>query len=305
MDKFSELIQYRNQLTKSKSQLVSVEEIEQKINVIKGLENHDPRYYPLLDSIIKQYQQIISDSNKVIDNIDNLINVVEADADACAKKLFSREVQNEKFSLENIYQSLPMSREIRHEVAGHIDRYCDWKYPGLIMHPRCRTWVKQMVALDPLYILHHDDVFAKKLIRRFPPQYQNRVRLYNDIEKLPINQFSFILLWDVLNYISFDQFTTWLAKLFELLRAGGTCMFSYNNCDIEGPARRAEFYAASYANVRLIIKLARDIGFEFIDNKDLETRDAFNTHVSWIELQKPGRLKTVKAHQSLAKIVSK
>jgi hypothetical protein len=54
-----------------------------------------------------------------------------------------------------------------------------------------------------------------------------------------------------------------------------------------------------------LTKLLNEIGYEITALHDDETNDAFNTHVSWVEIKKPGTLTTSKAHQALAQIVSK
>jgi hypothetical protein len=67
----------------------------------------------------------------------------------------------------------------------------------------------------------------------------------------------------------------------------------------------AENWACSYSNLRWLIKLLKEIGYEITALHDDETGDAFNTHISWVEIKKPGDLKTVKAAQAMAQIIVK
>jgi hypothetical protein len=48
-----------------------------------------------------------------------------------------------------------------------------------------------------------------------------------------------------------------------------------------------------------------EIGFEITSLRNAVTNDAFNTHISWVVIRKPGNLKTVKAAQAMAEIIVK
>ena len=63
--------------------------------------------------------------------------------------------------------------------------------------------------------------------------------------------------------------------------------------------------AASFVTARWLVKLSYKVGYEIIESHDVETGDAFTTHVSWIEVKKPGNLRTVKAAQAIAQIIVK
>jgi SAM-dependent methyltransferase len=107
------------------------------------------------------------------------------------------------------------------------------------------------------------------------------------------------------NYLSADKIEQYLKEVFQLLRPGGHFVFSYNNCDIEGPALAAELQVASFVTARWLVKLCDEIGYELNELHDVETGDAFTTHISWVEIKKPGNLRTVKAAQALAQIIPK
>ena len=166
-----------------------------------------------------------------------------------------------------------------------------------------------MVAADPLYLTHISIPAIMDLIKEYPELYQRRLRIYaiedRNFSILPQEQFSFVLCWDMFNYLSADKIEQYLKEVFRLLRPGGHFVFSYNNCDLEGPALAAELQAASFVTARWLVKLCDEIGYEINELHDVETGDAFNTHVSWVEIKKPGNLRTVKAAQALAQIIPK
>jgi SAM-dependent methyltransferase len=166
-----------------------------------------------------------------------------------------------------------------------------------------------MVAADPLYLTHCNIDLVKEIIKSYPDLYQNRLRLYEiidrDFSKLPQAQFSFVLCWDYFNYLSSIFVEKYIKNVYHLLRPGGRFMFSYTNCDLAGSALRAESWACAYASSRWLKKLCDEIGYEICDLNDFDTGDAFNTNVSVAILKKPGNLATLKAAQAMAQIITK
>lgn len=76
-------------------------------------------------------------------------------------------------------------------------------------------------------------------------------------------------------------------------------MMTFNDCDNEKAVRLAENYYACYTPGRLVRAMAEQIGYEiyFVWNDNVPT--------TWIELQRPGTLATLRGGQTLAKIVHK
>jgi hypothetical protein len=66
-----------------------------------------------------------------------------------------------------------------------------------------------------------------------------------------------------------------------------------------GTCLQVENRASAYANSRWLKKLCDEIGYEISELHDIETGDAFHTHVSWAEIKKPGTLQSIKKHQAL------
>ena len=108
-------------------------------------------------------------------------------------------------------------------------------------------------------------------------------------------QFGFVFSYNYFNYRSIQGFKDYLSEIFKLLRPGGVMMFTYNNADLPQAAAYAENYFMSYMPKGLLIPLCRSLGFDMIADYDFST-------LSWLEIKKPGELKTIKAHQALARI---
>jgi hypothetical protein len=61
-------------------------------------------------------------------------------------------------------------------------------------------------------------------------------------------------------------------------------------------AAYAENYFMSYVPKSELIPMCQELGFNISASQDFEPA------ISWIEIQKPGTLTTIKAHQSLGEI---
>jgi SAM-dependent methyltransferase len=141
--------------------------------------------------------------------------------------------------------------------------------------------------------------FLDSATAQFNEVYQKRIKLYkyNDPQRLtqvlPNNQFSFVFCWNFMNYASFDSIKEYLKAVKELLRPGGTFMFSYNDGDRPGGAGMAENFFMTYTPKQMLLPLAESLGYIVTNQCDRDRT------ISWVELRKPGQLKTVKAHQVL------
>lgn len=220
---------------------------------------------------------------------------------------YSLELKVESEAVGNIrkIRTMDLSTDVLQEIELRIGGYSNWQYPTLEIGCRDGEWTKFLVAGDPLYITDHYRDFLESTVATFTPEYQNRIRPYltkdADLSVLPQGQFGFVFCWNFLNYRSMDTIKEYLKSVRELLRPGGTFMFSYNNGDVPKSAGYVESVWMSYIPKRMLIPLCGSLGYEIIATKDYSES---GTAVSWIELRKPGTLKGIKAQQILGEIKS-
>jgi hypothetical protein len=307
MGKLYDLVKLRNTLRSKMISLSLAPSIENKINIVNSIISKNViDDADLIENIKHDFARIEIENQKLIINVENVIRKINQDIENHAEGLFFSDSYREKFSEAYIKQTLYPSPTIENWVESKITQYCDWHYPALQINPRSKKWIDLMVAGDPLYLTHINIAVVKDLIKGYPDLYQSRLRLYEIVDrnfsKLPQNQFGFVLCWDNFNYLSLDKIEKYIREIWKLLRDGGSFIFSYNNCDLEESANKIENGAGSYASSSILIKLFNDIGYEIIALHDNKTGDAFDTHISWVEIKKPGELKTVKASQALAQI---
>jgi SAM-dependent methyltransferase len=216
---------------------------------------------------------------------------------------------HENYQTELQYDSADSIREVRKlhlaegadtELLNRINLYSGWKYPALEIGCRDGEFTKYLVASDPLYISDIYEEFLESTAGQFTSQYQARLRKYkivdNQINNLPINQFSFIFSFNYFNYLSLDSIKMYLKQAMEILRPGGTMLFTYNNADMPAAAGLAESYFMTYVPRSMLVPLVESMGFAIVEARD------YYPSTSWLEIQKPGKLQTVKAHQALGEI---
>ena len=314
MGKLYNLVEFRNYLVDQIDHLSLKKSIEDRIEVLEKTKRIFPQYTDYCDRPIKDYLLLEQQSQETINSIREQISKLDLEIDDMSVAMFDNDEYRSKFHENQIQgpefnNNLILSAESENAIISKITEYSDWHYPALQINPRNKKWIDSMVAADPLYLAHCNLTLVKEIIKPYPDLYQNRLRLYEIVDrnfsKLPQAQFSFVLCWDYFNYLSLVFVEKYIREVYCLLRPGGHFMFSYTNCDLAGPALRAESLACAYTSSRWLKKLCIEIGYEISDLKDFDTDDAFNTHVSLAILKKPGNLTTVKAAQAMAEIINK
>jgi len=214
----------------------------------------------------------------------------------------SYELEEHDGGFENVknLRRIVASDVVEQLVRQRIQLYTDWKYPALEIGCRDGEWTQYLVAADPLYVVDKYNDFLVMTNDRFPAEYQRRLRKYSlnnyDFSALPQNQFGFVFSWSHFNYISLDTITEVLKQMRNLLRPGGVFMFSYNDGDTPAGAGMAENFAQTYIPQSILVPTCQSMGFEIVATFNEEP------NISWIEIKKPGKLRTVKSHQVMGKI---
>ena len=210
-------------------------------------------------------------------------------------------------SVEHIFgRKLPIDQDSENIMQARIKQRGDWRVPGMIIRPGLESYVDDLVALDPLYLVDRNMELLEPAKQRYLPEYQRRLRLYTIddyaetpiFKKLPVNQFGLIFAYNYFNFKPLSVISQYLKEMFQLLRPGGVLTFTYNNCDQGHCVVFAEKDQMCYTPGNKLKKIAQEHGY--IVNFEYDgLLDA-----KWIELQKPGDLTSIKGGQSLAKIVA-
>ena len=203
----------------------------------------------------------------------------------------------------NRFKNLLYEPETRDFFLGRVGNYTEWKYPGLQLNPGLGDVTGKLVDLDPLYLLdEHDDMFVE-VKKMWTPDYQRRLRYYavdetanNPLGVLPAGQFGVAVAVDYFNFRPIRLIEKYLSGLMHALRPGGVAIFTFNNCDYPIGVDNFENSYYTYTPGHLIKDACAKIGFKILASFDMDN------NVSWLEIQRPGTLSSLKGGQSLAAI---
>ena len=193
-------------------------------------------------------------------------------------------------------------KDVKDLVKGRLGHYVNWKHPALEIGPGDGVWTEELVGFDPLYLVDVHEEFLEATKQQFKPEYQRRLRTYHikhgDLTALPKEQFGFVFAWNVFNYFSLDTIEMYLAQIKPLLKPGGVVLFSYNNCENYKSVEMFEHHYMSYVPNRDLMEAVKRQGYQTIAVRDEPTM------TSWVEIKVPGDLTSMRAGQTLGKIIN-
>jgi hypothetical protein len=254
--------------------------------------------------LAKNLTEIEAEIHRAIDYCNECIQSQEAEYHRLSRDLYGATVAIETDQMI-FNKPLIVDQDLLDSVFSRVASYSDWKFPAILVRPGAENFVSKLLASDPLYLLDTRKSLLQPTVDKFPPPYNNRLRLYECIEddsllcQIPNNQYNLIVVWNFFNYRPADLVCKYI-KLFEQkLRPGGIIAFSYNDCDYPGAARLAEKKLATYVTGSSIKAYLDELNLEVI----IEETDEGNFY--WIEAKKPGELFSLRGGQCLAQIVPK
>ena len=310
----SELVDYLNQLDSVAAMPLHAqarEGIDRALHVITNhtAVNWGKKYNAVIENgrqLDTVYHDWTHNVNVLRSHARNLVAELEPEYYRESTRLWQQEMVHETvdYQLDRCLNLIPADHEA---VLGRVLRWSDWQYPGMILGPRRHDWITHLVGLDPLYLVDTDQALLEPAVKRFKPQYQQRMRTYVVPERqprqilanLPDNQFSLVFAYDFFNYRPFELVCKWLSEIFHKLRPGGTVFFTFNDCDWAHAVALTERHFMCYTPGHRVAQHLRDVGFE------IEQHQRGQADVYWIEARRPGQLDTMRAGQNLAKIVAK
>lgn len=311
--KLSELIAYRNQLIRFQLK-DAIEKTDYDINLVKHLINNGNISSNQINNLVRQkheelhqkFHEFNEAMTQAIQEVEEQIAEKEQFWFEETLKLYHEGMSND--SDEHVLNRRPVLKEERQNlILNRITSVSNSRQPAMIIRPGLETFIKQMVAFDPLYLIDKNENMLFPSTFEFPELYQRRLRRYivdeydtaPILERLPDNQFAVCFAYNFFNFKPIPVIEKYLTEIFVKLKPGGRLMMTFNDCDHEYAVSLAEHYYASYTPGRLVKEIAQRIGYEiyFIWND--------NDPSTWIELEKPGTLTSLRGGQALAKIVHK
>lgn len=183
---------------------------------------------------------------------------------------------------------------------SRVKIYSDWRFPGIHIRPLGGEVCDSLKAFDPLYFVDTQNALLDHVKTMWNEQYQRRVRYYvvneqdaHPLKNLPQEQFGFVVATEFFNYKSIDIVEKYLRSIYQILKPGGTCMFTFNDCDTVSGLQLVEAKFNSYTPGRRIKAIVENIGYS------LEAEFHRGSRLAWFEIRKPGQLTSIRDGQTL------
>jgi len=312
--KLSELVAYRNQLNR-----LHIGEAQSQVDLDLSQIKHLVNSKDFDPNNIKQqlgtiHQEIHGKFDQFMDLVEQAKQEAQTEIDLKEKywldetcRLYDQEMLHD--SDEHVLNRRPaLIPEHDSIIRTRIKNFSTNLHPGMIIRPGLETFIEHMVSFDPLYLIDRSDNMLFPCTLGFPDQYQRRLRpvVVNErdqsrpiLERLPDSQFAVCVAYNFFEFTPMPVLERWMQEIFIKLKPGGRLMMTFNDCDNEKAVKLAESYYACYTPGKLVKAIAQQIGYEiyFIWNDNLPS--------TWIELQKPGTLSSLRGGQALAKVVHK
>jgi len=244
--------------------------------------------------------------NQLKAELKQLIETTEKPWFAESYRLYEQEMINE--TTEYILNRRPeITPETEQFYRTRIVRYNSWQHPAMIIRPGRETYINELVASDPLYLVDESHDLLLPALSQFNEQYQQRLRTYAIDErsgeeilgKLPNGQFGLVFAYNFFNFRPFEVIKTYLTEIYQKLRPGGTLVMTFNDCDRDKGVMLVEKHFCCYTPGYLVRELAQSLGYQVAFSW---TDQGPST---WLELQKPGNFVSLRGGQALAKIIPK
>lgn len=311
--KLSRLVDYLNHLEQYDVSQAAEAMTQHLDPVIHAVSSHDLQFSHIntrLTAVRMSIQKSLGDTTLILGDLmaelKTSIEALEPHYLRESYRLYSENMIND--TDDHILQRRPqLEPAAENYLRGRLLRYGDWHYPGMIIRPGVESWIQDLVALDPLYLIDKNHDLLAPALARFPTEYQNRLRCYTVrthadppfLADLPRGQMGLVLAYNYFNFVPLEMIRHWLQEIFHCLRPGGVVAFTFNNCDRAGGVDLAERYFMCYTPARLVLSAADMLGYEMVHAYHIDAA------ATWIELKRPGVLHNLRGGQALAKIVAK
>jgi len=307
--KLSELVAYRDKLRKH--DINTFNSMNTQIFDLLQAEIEDPEYLTLFtdhrNEIMRNLDKFKADhldyDHKLTQRIHDEEKSYLSDSEERYKLYFLNESLKEKQQ-----RQLEIQQDTKEYLETRIDRYASWDHAGLQICPSYGNLTHTMVSLDPLYLIDYSDVLIRPVREQFNPQYRGRLRSYvfpKDTQdqlmfsRLPQQQFGFILAYNFFDNMPISKIQQTLKECFELLKPGGSMIFTFNDCDLPHNISLVESGWKYYTPGRLVKHYLENTGFTVLKH----FRETYG--MAWFEVEKPGKLESIKGGQTLASIHQK
>lgn len=270
-----------------------------------ALGGHDKRMSLQSQRVLQSVSALVSHIDLIKRDLDRWIQRNESEFLEISATTLYTQFQNTMPGriLERPLDADKESADLFHE---RVKLHTNWRVPGMIIRPALETHIQDMVAMDPLYVVDHAWHLIEPAMSSFNDQYRARLRPYTVLDtqssimhSLPQRVFGLILAYNFFNYKPLNVIDRWLQESWNLLADGGVMIMTFNDCDRAHGVGLVGSAMGCYTPGSHLRRLATAVGFEIINQHHSQS------DLVWIELRRPGMIRSIRGAQTLAKIVER
>ena len=262
--------------------------------------------------VLKNLEDLSDNLNKFRTHLKNTVKQLEQPYYQKSNIIYS---ENQKMYPEDRRSRLRANNLIHNDESRQflfdtVDTYISSQYATLQLSPGYGDVTKHILAGTPLYIVDDDErvlthfqgEFFNEVMRRRTNFYVMNDKDDDPLLGLPKGQIGFCVIVDYFNFKTVDIIRKYLQSLYNIMRAGGVVIFTFNNCDYPKGIDKVDEMYYCYTTESEMQTTCKELGFEIIKlvARDYDER---NNGISWLEIRKPGELSTIRAVQGLAQIM--
>ena len=217
-------------------------------------------------------------------------------------ELYENEFRHDSYiDILNAYSQQHIPSETEQYIIGVLGKYTKWQTAGLELSPGHGRFTNKLITCDPLYIVDKHQEILKHVTKQFNEAYRRRLRVYNmkaeaNFSMLPESQFGLIFSWGFFEKLPLDIIKDYLKAFYNLLKPGGVCVLSYNNCIFKPSLHLTATNSRAYNTETFMSSIIYGSGFDNITSTNL------SPNYSLIEFKKPGEITSCRASQTLGVI---
>jgi len=257
-----------------------------------------------IDSVARHAEAQILDLQHLIENLD-------AEIQTCIAQHHPRYHAQSRHVYQNQFRSygadkildtvVDITADQRSLLRSRIMAHSNWLDTGLMLRPGRDELVESMSAMGILYLFDTHKELLVPAVSRFPEHHRDKYRDYwgldpVDLRQLPQQQMRLIVVLNFFNFLPLEMVQQYLVQVTQLLRPGGTVIFTFNDCDHAVNVGFCERSWQCYQPGSEMLALTRGLGLE------LETRQWFDNGLAWLELRRPGKYRPLRGAPIVTKI---
>jgi hypothetical protein len=309
--KLSQVVAYLNMLESSNMDPAYGNITDKLDDILHAVKNRDVQYHSTTAELDERLSEVKHSISKFDQSLQTLKQQLKNDVDRLAPEYYAE--SRKRYEQEMCFETVEhlINRKLSIEFNNHerlrnaIKTYTDWRLPGMVLGSRQETFVEDMVPMDPLYLVDHNQELLNAAMKPFTQEYQRRLRPYviNDwkdteiLAAIPTNQFGLVFAYNYFNWKPIEIIEKFLIEIYQKLRPGGALIFTYNECDNWYGVGAVENAWMCYTPGSRIQTIARNLGYKII-NQCTGAGD-----IAWFEMRKPGEIRSLRGGQVLARVI--